>query len=43
MQVNPAVWVMVQTELASTFEDFSLMLQADGARESWNTAGIHVC
>ena len=32
---NPTAWVMVQAELANTFEDFADMLEADGAREAW--------
>lgn len=32
---NPSVWLMVQSELASTFEDFAVMLETNGARESW--------
>ena len=36
---NPAVWLMVQSELAATFEDFAVMLEADGAREGWSSGG----
>ena len=29
------MWLMVQSELATTFEEFSRMLEADGARANW--------
>jgi len=38
-QGSPTVWEMVQSELATTFEDFAVMLETDACSQSWNSEG----